>query len=133
MREETGDDVFIVALSSTLARVASVASACNSLLTYVRSHLLQSWRVGLRYPLPSLDRPPGLARRKTNLSRSRCAGWRYLPALDGAAPGARSSKGWIIAESYQSGETVSAIARRYGLTPQQLFGWRRAAPGGTRG
>jgi len=36
-------------------------------------------------------------------------------------------KGWIIAESYQSGETVSAIARRYGLTPQQLFGWRRAA------
>ena len=62
-----------------------------------------------------------------NLSRSRCAGWRYLPALDGAAPGARSSKGWIIAESYQSGETVSAIARRYGLTPQQLFGWRRAA------
>lgn len=42
-------------------------------------------------------------------------------------------KGWIIAESYQSGETVSAIARRYGLTPQQLFGWRRAAPGGTRG
>jgi transposase len=36
-------------------------------------------------------------------------------------------KARIIAESYQSGETVSAIARRYGLTPQQLFGWRRAA------
>jgi transposase len=36
-------------------------------------------------------------------------------------------KARIIAESYQSGETVSAIARRHGLTPQQLFGWRRAA------
>jgi transposase len=33
----------------------------------------------------------------------------------------------VVAESYQSGETVSAVARRYGLTPQQLFGWRRTA------
>ena len=32
----------------------------------------------------------------------------------------------IVAESYQSGETVSAVARRHALTPQQLFGWRRA-------
>jgi transposase len=38
-------------------------------------------------------------------------------------------KGQIIAESYGSGETVSAVARRHGLTPQQLFGWRRAAQG----
>jgi transposase len=37
-------------------------------------------------------------------------------------------KARIIAESYESGETVSAVARRHGLTPQQLFGWRRAAP-----
>jgi transposase len=36
-------------------------------------------------------------------------------------------KARIVAESYQSGETVSAVARRHGLTPQQLFGWRRAA------
>ena len=36
-------------------------------------------------------------------------------------------KARIIAESYGSGETVSAVARRHGLTPQQLFGWRRAA------
>ena len=39
----------------------------------------------------------------------------------------------VVAESYAAGETVSAVARRHGLTPQQLFGWRRAAgrPAGT--
>ena len=36
-------------------------------------------------------------------------------------------KGRILAESYESGEKVSAVARRHGLTPQQLFGWRREA------
>jgi transposase len=35
-------------------------------------------------------------------------------------------KAQIVAESYGGGE-VSAIARRHGLTPQQLFGWRRQA------
>jgi transposase len=33
----------------------------------------------------------------------------------------------IIAESYADGETVCAVARRHGLTAQQLFGWRRNA------
>jgi transposase len=37
----------------------------------------------------------------------------------------------IVAESYADGETVSAVARRHGLTPQQLFGWRRASPAAT--
>ena len=36
-------------------------------------------------------------------------------------------KGAIIAESYGAGETVCAVARRHGLTPQQLFAWRRLA------
>jgi transposase len=36
-------------------------------------------------------------------------------------------KSGIVAESYEAGDTVSAVARRHGLTPQQLFGWRRAA------
>ena len=36
-------------------------------------------------------------------------------------------KAQIVAESYESGEKVSALARRHGLTPQQLFGWRRDA------
>ena len=35
-------------------------------------------------------------------------------------------KASIVAESYQSGN-VSAVARRHGLTPTQLFTWRRAA------
>jgi transposase len=36
-------------------------------------------------------------------------------------------KSAIIAESYAEGETVCAVARRHGLTPQQLFTWRRQA------
>src|SRR5947209_5112402 len=34
-------------------------------------------------------------------------------------------KALIVAETYETGETVSAVARRHGLTPQQLFTWRR--------
>ena len=36
-------------------------------------------------------------------------------------------KARIVAESYEAGESVSAVARRYALSPQQLFAWRRAA------
>jgi len=38
-----------------------------------------------------------------------------------------AQKAEILAEIYDSGDTVSAVARRHGLTPQQLFGWRREA------
>jgi transposase len=34
-------------------------------------------------------------------------------------------KARIVAESHAGGESVSAVARRHGLTPQQLFAWRR--------
>jgi Transposase len=34
-------------------------------------------------------------------------------------------KGRIVAEIASSGDTVCAVARRNGLSPQQLFGWRR--------
>jgi transposase len=39
----------------------------------------------------------------------------------------REQKAQIIAESYAGGESVSAVARRHGLTAQQLFAWRRDA------
>jgi len=38
-------------------------------------------------------------------------------------------KSAIIAESYVEGGTVCSVARRHGLTPQQLFTWRRQARG----
>ena len=34
-------------------------------------------------------------------------------------------KAWVVAEIEASGDTVSGVARRHGLSPQQLFGWRR--------
>jgi transposase len=37
------------------------------------------------------------------------------------------NKARIVAESLTSEESVCAVARRHGLAPQQLFGWRRQA------
>jgi transposase len=34
-------------------------------------------------------------------------------------------KARIVTEILASGDSVSAVARRHGLSPQQLFGWRR--------
>jgi transposase len=38
-----------------------------------------------------------------------------------------AEKASIVAESHDEAETVSGVARRYGLAPQQLFTWRRRA------
>jgi transposase len=38
-------------------------------------------------------------------------------------------KARIVLESLEPGANVSAVARRHGLSPQQLFGWRREARG----
>jgi transposase len=32
----------------------------------------------------------------------------------------------IVKESFEDGAVVSHVAQRHGLSPQQLFGWRRA-------
>jgi transposase len=37
------------------------------------------------------------------------------------------TKARIVAESRAAGASVCAVARRHGLTPQQLFTWRREA------
>jgi len=37
----------------------------------------------------------------------------------------RDTKARIILESRAPGAVISEVARRHGLTPQQLFGWRR--------
>ncbi|WP_407940305.1 IS3 family transposase [Novosphingobium aerophilum] len=34
-------------------------------------------------------------------------------------------KAWILAESFSGQETVCSVARRHGLSPSQLFTWRR--------
>ncbi len=38
-----------------------------------------------------------------------------------------AEKAAIVDESYAGGDSVCGVARRHGLTPQQLFGWRRLA------
>jgi len=40
---------------------------------------------------------------------------------------ASEAKARIVAESYSSGLAISEVARRHGLRPQQLFGWRHQA------
>src|SRR5919206_1024027 len=37
------------------------------------------------------------------------------------------TKARIVAESLAPGATACGVARRHGLSPQQLFAWRRAA------
>jgi transposase len=39
-------------------------------------------------------------------------------------------KGLIVAESYLAGAVVSEVARRYEISPQHLFAWRKAAQTG---
>ena len=36
-------------------------------------------------------------------------------------------KARVVVESLEHGANVSEVARRHGLSPQQLFGWRRQA------
>ena len=40
------------------------------------------------------------------------------------------TKGRIVAESFAPGAVVSEVARRHDMSPQHLFGWRKAARAG---
>lgn len=42
----------------------------------------------------------------------------------------QDAKARIVLESRQPGAVVSEVARQHGLTPQQLFGWRRESRNG---
>ncbi len=55
---------------------------------------------------------------------------RRLEVLTGAGRrrnGPADAKAAIVAESYAPGKTVCGVARRHGVTPAQLFAWRRHA------
>jgi transposase len=41
-----------------------------------------------------------------------------------------ADKGRIVAESFAPGAVVSEVARRHEISPQHLFGWRKAARNG---
>jgi len=63
--------------------------------------------------------------------------WQYPRPGDGARQGSRFTgagkrrewppevKASIVAECYSGGEGVSAVARRHGLDPSQVYAWRR--------
>ena len=55
---------------------------------------------------------------------------RRIEVINGAGGRRRWSdddKARILEETLAPGAVVSAVARRHGLTPQQVFGWRREA------
>ena len=60
-------------------------------------------------------------------------GFRRIEVITGVGRRRRwtdEEKAWIVAESLDPASTASAVARRYGLHPSQLFVWRQqlAAP-----
>lgn len=55
---------------------------------------------------------------------------RRLEVINGAGGRrvwSRDARAAILEETLVPGAVVSAVARRHGLTPQQVFGWRREA------
>ena len=52
-----------------------------------------------------------------------------ITGVGGRRAWSHEDKGRIVAESFAAGANVSAVARRYGLRPQQVYAWRRLAPG----
>jgi transposase len=60
-------------------------------------------------------------------------GFRRIEVLTGPARRRRwsaSEKGRIVAETLQADATVTEVARRWHVCPQQVWGWRRAARAG---
>ena len=53
-----------------------------------------------------------------------------ITGVGGRRAWSHEDKGRIVAESFAARANVSAVARRYGLRPQQVYAWRRLARGG---
>ncbi|HVB18592.1 MAG TPA: transposase [Stellaceae bacterium] len=54
-----------------------------------------------------------------------------ITGVGGRRSWSREDKGRITAESFAADANVSAVARRYGLRPQQVYAWRRQARTGS--
>lgn len=50
-----------------------------------------------------------------------------ITGVGGRRSWSREDKARIVAESFAARANVSAVARRYGLRPQQVYAWRRLA------
>jgi transposase len=53
-----------------------------------------------------------------------------ITGVGGRRAWSHEDKGRIVAESFAAEANVAAVARRYGLRPQQVYAWRRLARGG---
>lgn len=53
-----------------------------------------------------------------------------ITGIGGRRVWSQADKGRIVAETFAAGANVSAVARRYGLRPQQVYAWRRLARSG---
>jgi transposase len=54
-----------------------------------------------------------------------------ITGVGGRRTWSTEDKARIVGETLRAGANVSAIARRYGLRPQQVYAWRRLAREGT--
>ena len=56
-----------------------------------------------------------------------------ITGVGGRRSWSRDDKARIVAELFAARANVSAVARRYGLRPQQVYAWRRLARAGGAG
>ena len=71
-----------------------------------------------------MEAGPAPMRNDSRITSTSDDGFRRLEVITGVGRRRRwtdEEKAWIVAESLDPASTVSAVARRYGLHPSQLF------------